>query len=599
MLYTVVTFVGLFIIATTVAVIFYIKFEDQRSTAETLREQKNELATAAEFQKRGALIGAKKSRETYLGKMLAYLDETVSLTIGGPPEPTSAEVKVENVNRRFRETLDLLAGQQPAVKITSPGMSSSRTAPTNEFVELLAKKQFAAATKSMDENMKNALPANKLEQAWTATLSQMGPFGKQIGARTEKQAGYDVVFVTCEFEKGPLDVKVVYDNDSRVAGLFFVPTPADIIESYQAAPQQPARAYLDIETIDPNTTGLITIVEKLKNTLDNTSRMALTLSDQLQQLHNRFDDFKAETQTKEKELLAEKEKYRKLVNDIEQKYNELKVLLEQTSDERAQTLMAQRDEAIARRDELNADLLQTDAKLTTAHDRIAHLQAQLQAVMPPPDSNVAAYKPDGKIILVDNKIVHLNIGSDDRVYRGLTFSVYERNVPIPKDGRGKAEIEVFNVDRKVSAARVTRSQKMRPIVEEDIVANLVWDSDKTYIFAVVGEFDLDSDGDIEYDGLDKIKALIEKWGGRAADTVSVDTDFLVLGRPPQTPRRPTTEEIATDPMAMEKYEASLRELEHYEQTLSSAQALRIPIFNTDRFLHFIGYKALAARVDAF
>jgi len=468
MLYALVTFVGLFIAAAAVAVIYYIKFEEQRTKAETFQNQKNELATNAEFQKRGALIGAKKNRETYLGKMVDYLDEMVALIIGGPLQPTSAEVKVDNANRKVKETLELLAQE-----------------------------------------------------------------------------------------------------------------------------------HIDIETIDPNITGLTRIIEKLKTKLVNTTNTVIALNDQLEQLHNRFDDFQAETQQKEQTLLAEKEKYEQQVYKIKQDYDKLQTLIKQTTEQQVQTLMADKDRVEAQLDKTRDKLLKTQAQLKMNQDRLKRIQQELWKVAPPPDSNVPAYKPDGKIMLVDNQIVHLNIGSDNRVYRGLTFSVYEKDMPIPKDGKGKAEIEVFDVGKNFAAARITHSEKRMPIVVDDIVANLVWDSDRTNVFVVAGEFDLDGDGNIDYDGGDKIKALIEKWGGSVADTVSTKTDFLVLGRPPRVPRLPTVEDIEVDPMATEKYEAASQKLAHYNQIQSQAQTLWIPVFNTERFLYFIGYKALVNKAMAF
>ena len=99
--------------------------------------------------------------------------------------------------------------------------------------------------------------------------------------------------------------------------------------------------------------------------------------------------------------------------------------------------------------------------------------------------------------------------------------------------------------------------------------------------------------------MDKINALIEKWGGRVADAVSIDTDFLLLGTAPKVRRKPTFEEMEVDPMAMEKYEASLQKLAHYKQVQTQAQALFIPIFNLERFLYFIGYKTQSSRAGAF
>jgi len=203
--------------------------------------------------------------------------------------------------------------------------------------------------------------------------------------------------------------------------------------------------------------------------------------------------------------------------------------------------------------------------------------------------------------LVDDsaKVVHLNIGRDDRVYPGLTFSVYDKNMPIPKDGKGKAEIEVYSVQKNTSVARILKSEIKRPIILDDNIANLIWDSDKTNVFAVEGKFDLNGDGKIEEDAVDKIKVLIGKWGGKVANSISIETDFLVLGNPPSILRRPTVTELEMDPMATERYETSRQKLTRYMEIQNQAQALLIPVFNYERFLFFIGYKTQSGRAGAF
>jgi len=102
-----------------------------------------------------------------------------------------------------------------------------------EFVQLLTKEKFAEATQNFDTAMKTALPADKLGQTWKSIVEQAGPFGKQLGTRTEKYMDLDIVYVTCELEKGPLDVKMVYGKDKKVTGLWFVPTPEDVLKSYR------------------------------------------------------------------------------------------------------------------------------------------------------------------------------------------------------------------------------------------------------------------------------------------------------------------------------------------------------------------------------
>ena len=596
MLYTVITFVFLFILTTVLAVIYYLKAEEYRTQVATLQSQRDELASTAELRKIGAIVGAKQPRKSRLGTMVDYLDEMVSLTLGTLPEDTSAEVKVDTVKRKTQDTLELLTQEhleQPETE--NVGLKAS----AKEFVDLLVNGDFATAPQNFDETMSSALPADKLEEIWKVTTEQTGPFKQQIGVRTEKQLQFDVVFVTCEFEKSPIDVKLVYNSEGQISGVFFIPTPPQVLETYRRTPE--TKAETKTESIDPTANGLIRVIERLKAKLDNTANAALALQRQFEQLRNRFDDATAASLEKEQILLAEKEKFQQQVNDIKQDYNELKDLMKQTTDQQVQNLMTQLEDERADRKQLNQNLLKTQAELKMAENRMNRAQKKLQALVPPPDSEVAAYKPDGKIILIDDraKIVHLNIGSDDRVYRGLTFSVYEKNMPIPRDGKGKAEIEVFNVGKTFSAARIIRSEIKRPVIADDIVANLIWDTEKTNVFVVIGEFDLDDDGVLDYDAVGRIKALIEKWGGMADDDVSVDTDFLVLGRPPQALRKPTFEEMEVDPMAMEKYEAALQKLTHYKEVQTRAQALFVPVFNAERFLYFIGYKEQSIRAGAF
>ena len=470
MLYSLVIFVGLFIVATALAVIFYVKFEDQRKKAREAQSNLAQMATNGDWRDRGKIVGTVRNRETYFGKMVDYLDRTVSIILGplGPLGDNSAEVKVDKVNKDVNDVLKL------------------------------AQEHF-----------------------------------EQI--------------------------------------------------------------------IDPNVTGLVAVVQNLKAGLDRTIDEKTSLEKLLGELRQRFDDAITATQQKEKQLEDEKEQYHQQVIDITQKYDELKQLMEKTSDERAQTLYAQLEEERNNLKKTSDELLQARAELNMTRDRMERALEELRQIKPSPDREVAAYRPDGKVMLVDDqaKVVYLNIGTDDHVYPGLTFSVYDRNAPIPRDGKGKAEVEVFSVAEKVSSARIIQSQKANPVAINDIVANLVWDSGKTNIFVVSGEFDLDGDGILDRNAIDKVKGLIERWGGTVADMVSFDTDFLVLGEPPQVPPKPTPEESDADPMADERYEAAMQRFNLYKEIENRAQGLWIPVFTYDRFLYLIGFKEQSGKPGVF
>ncbi|MBN2456554.1 MAG: right-handed parallel beta-helix repeat-containing protein [Sedimentisphaerales bacterium] len=122
---------------------------------------------------------------------------------------------------------------------TQPENKEPRTL-AKEFVELLVKGQFGQAVKGFDATMEKSMPADKLAQTWRTITGQASLFKQQLGTRLEKFLGSDIVFVTCVFEKGPMDVKVVYDSNRKVSGLWFVPTPQEVLRRYQQAAKSAA-----------------------------------------------------------------------------------------------------------------------------------------------------------------------------------------------------------------------------------------------------------------------------------------------------------------------------------------------------------------------
>lgn len=100
------------------------------------------------------------------------------------------------------------------------------------FVNQLERGDFAAAEKPFDASMQKALPTEKLRATWQALVGQVGAFKQQVGTRAIKAQGYKFVFVTCEFALAKIDVKVVFDDQKQIAGLFFL--PADTSQDYKA-----------------------------------------------------------------------------------------------------------------------------------------------------------------------------------------------------------------------------------------------------------------------------------------------------------------------------------------------------------------------------
>jgi len=469
-LYALIAFVALFVVTTTAAVIFYLKFEEQRGLANTAQKHLEEFASPAEVQKIGTLVGTTQPGKSRLRTMMDYLDQTLSLIEPGVPSETSAEVKAAEAATKVKDAVAAVAGRNP------------------EFAD-----------------------------------------------------------------------------------------------------------------VDPNASlpSLLQITEKLSTSLQNTRTGEEAAKEQLQTLQDRFDDAMKVGLEKEQILLAEKEKFQQQFEKARGDYDELKMLLEKKTTDQVKVLYEKLDQERTSRDETNKQLLRTKAELQTAGERIQRILKD--GVLPPPDAEARVFEPDGKVLLIDDqaKIVHVNLGGDDHVYGGLTFSVYDKGQPIPRDGKGKAEIEIYNVDKSVSAARIIRSEPKNPVVVDDIVANLVWNARKTNAFVVAGDFDLNGDGANDPDATEKIRGLVEKWGGKVADLISVNTDFVILGTPPDVPRKPTLGETEIYPNAMEKYDRAVERLANYKLVQGQAQALSIPILNADRFLYFIGYKTQAGKPGAF
>ncbi|NLW47846.1 MAG: DUF3887 domain-containing protein [Firmicutes bacterium] len=111
------------------------------------------------------------------------------------------------------------------VLINSPfaEMNSDIDILAEEFVPFLAAEDFNNAYQKFDQTMKNALPLKKLEETWKSVIYQCGNFKRQASLRRETNRQFRIVIVLTEFEKAVLDIKVVFNADNEISGLFFAP----------------------------------------------------------------------------------------------------------------------------------------------------------------------------------------------------------------------------------------------------------------------------------------------------------------------------------------------------------------------------------------
>ncbi|MDX5348804.1 MAG: alpha/beta fold hydrolase [Hymenobacteraceae bacterium] len=107
-----------------------------------------------------------------------------------------------------------------------PALSQNKTAAeanAKAFVNHLTTQQFTAAAAMFDEKVSEKVNDQALAQLWVSLQMQMGPFQKTTNLQVQEQARQHLVQQTCWFEKQNLDLKLVLDEQGKIAGIFFVP----------------------------------------------------------------------------------------------------------------------------------------------------------------------------------------------------------------------------------------------------------------------------------------------------------------------------------------------------------------------------------------
>jgi len=101
--------------------------------------------------------------------------------------------------------------------VWTPPMDVEQAA--RELVESMVRGDFQAVASEFDEQVAAVVTPERLRDAWEQVVGRYGPFVKQTGVRTQKFWKYTNVFVTCEFAKAQLDVKVVFSRSGQISGL--------------------------------------------------------------------------------------------------------------------------------------------------------------------------------------------------------------------------------------------------------------------------------------------------------------------------------------------------------------------------------------------
>ena len=346
--------------------------------------------------------------------------------------------------------------------------------------------------------------------------------------------------------------------------------------------------------IDPrNNTFLVGEIKSLRGRLDFSKQAVDDLTKRKQEAEQRAADALAAKTASEQTSLKLVDDLRSNLTDLQKKFVDYQAEIDAHNKDTEQQIQQIRAEAKKSLDESAAQI----AQLTQVND---NLREQIRKIGRPGTgrANVATHpelQPKGKIISIikDDRLVYIDRGRFERIVLGMTFEVYDKVTgvvtdPHDKDNlHGKATIEVVSISEHSSVARIVRSDPVQSIVEGDVIANVVYDPTTVYKFVVFGEFDIDNVGQATVSDRRRIETMITVWGGVLTDTLSYDTDFIVLGKEPVLPDALPAGTVDPDKIAV--HAAQLKKYELYQTYAKAAHEQGIPILNQNRFLSLVGY----------
>ena len=107
--------------------------------------------------------------------------------------------------------------------VPKPTATTDLEAAARTFTGLLQECKYTEATAMFEPQMAAVMSADKLKATMETLAQQVGALKGIKGVRLTNESGYRIAYVTCDFTRTPLDMKIVFDAQGRISGLWFVP----------------------------------------------------------------------------------------------------------------------------------------------------------------------------------------------------------------------------------------------------------------------------------------------------------------------------------------------------------------------------------------
>jgi hypothetical protein len=166
------------------------------------------------------LKGAREELAGVAGAFQAQISQTTRTVQGAPIYISKSQFE------HFKVELKLMfddANQITYFRIAPVSDVSPETmeASARAIADLLGQQQFKEVSTRFNDQMKEAMPPERLETSWTHVMMHLGPFKSIKLARKDPE--FDRVDVHCVFENGPMIVRIAFDPSGKIAGLWMLP----------------------------------------------------------------------------------------------------------------------------------------------------------------------------------------------------------------------------------------------------------------------------------------------------------------------------------------------------------------------------------------
>ena len=170
------------------------------------------------------LKSAREELAAVAGAFQSQISQTTRTVQGAPVYVSKSQFEHYKVELRlmFDDTNQIIYFRiAPVSDVSAETMEASAKAIT----DLLRQQQFKEVSTRFDDQMKQAMSTDRLEASWTHVMMHLGPFKTIRAARKDPE--FDGVDVRCEFENGPMIVRIAFDPSGKIGGLWMLPAETE------------------------------------------------------------------------------------------------------------------------------------------------------------------------------------------------------------------------------------------------------------------------------------------------------------------------------------------------------------------------------------